>query len=124
MSPVLFCLLFIIVLFSGYSPPPPPPLPCPISEDRENAWYTGGTCSARYSCCFDESVMDSLSGNSSIMSCCYAYGTTGPYKCCGRSDDESSLLLLLLLLIPVVPTIIFGIIYCSIGRCCCKMLVK
>ncbi len=122
MSEVLFYFLFFLVLSGGYGSSPPPPLPCPSPEDRNNAWYTGGTCSGSYTCCFGEPVLDPISGNFSDMSCCYAYGTGGPYKCCGRSDDKSELLLLLLL-IPVIFGIIIGIIYCSIGTCCCKRSV-
>ena len=115
MLPVLFCFCFIFVVFGGYSPPNPtsPPLPCPTPEDRDIASYTNGTCSGRYSCCFDEQVMDPISGNFSTMSCCYAYGATGPYKCCGRSPDHSELIFLLFALPPL--PFIFLIFYC-----CCK----
>lgn len=107
---MLLGLLFIIVVSGGYVTSP---LPCPTPEDITNASYTGGTCSERYSCCYAESVMNPTNGNFSIMPCCYAYGSDGPYKCCGRSPDYSAFLLLLLL-IPVTPAI-FLIIYI----CCC-----
>ena len=115
MSLILFSLLFVIVI-SGYVPPrhASPTIPCPIFSNRSDALYTGQVCSERYSCCFSESIMDPISGNFSTMSCCYAYGTNGTYKCCGRNSDYSVLLLLLLLL-PITPFII-GLIYI----CCCK----
>lgn len=55
--------------------------------------------------------MDPISSNFSNMICCYAYGTDGPYKCCGSDFDQNSLLFLLLLL-PIPIILILGIIYC------------
>lgn len=112
MSILLICSFFILSVFGGYSPPNPtsPPLPCPTPEDRDNAYYTNGTCSGRYSCCFNEPVIDPISGNSSNMSCCYAYGADGPYKCCGRTNDHSELIFLLFALPPL--PFVFLLFYC------------
>jgi len=104
---MLFFVLFIAITSAGYSPPYPS-LPCPSTEDRKIAWYTGGTCSQRYSCCFDEEI--DLNGNFTVMSCCYAYGNNGPYKCCGRDYDKGSPAIFLLFLLPASP-VIFLIIY-------------
>lgn len=116
---MLLIILSIVVVSGGYSPPNPtsPPLPCPTPEDRENATYTGGVCYGRYSCCFDELV------NNSTMSCCYAYGSDGPYKCCGRNPDSSDLLFLIIL-IPCSPLIIIISVYLVVGCInCCKKQV-
>ena len=116
MFPALLCLCFTFVI-SGYVPPSPtaPPLPCPTPEDRNIAYYTNGTCSERYFCCFNEEVIDLITGNFSNMSCCYAYGADGPYKCCGRSPDNSWPIFLLFALPPL--PFIFLLFYCFYKTC-------
>ena len=64
---------------------------CPTPEDRKHAWYSGRVCKHpnNYQCCFNELI------NNHTMSCCYAYGTDGPIKCCGRdppSNDDFDML--------------------------------
>ena len=54
------------------------PVQCPAPEDRLSAWYSGKTCDfSNFGCCFDEII------NGDKISCCYAYGSDGPLKCCG-----------------------------------------
>lgn len=73
-------------------------LQCPHPEDRANAWYSGKTCDSfcsSWGCCFNELI----DGNTT--SCCYAYGTDGPIKCCGSdvSRDWNTYFFILLFLI-------------------------
>lgn len=112
---MLVFLLFITIIFAGYSPAIQP-LPCPSTEDRKIAWYTGTYCYQAYSCCFDEQVEGS-DGNYTVMSCCYAYGNNGPYKCCGRDNNKGSSAIFLLFLLPASP-FIFLILYFCWQVCC------
>ena len=74
----MILLLFINLILADYIPP----LPCPVPEDRANAWLIKSQCWERYSCCFKEVI------NNISTSCCYAYGNDGPYKCCGTGEPE------------------------------------
>lgn len=66
-----------------------PPYQCPTPEDRARAWDSGQTCGPSYSCCFTETR-----GNSTA-SCCYAYGSDGPYKCCGRTLSDRDFIIIM-----------------------------
>lgn len=113
---MLLVILFFTVIICSSAP-----LPCPSPEDRINAWYSGSYCYESYSCCFTEGIIDS-NGNSTAMSCCYAYGTDGPYKCCGLNPYYP--LFFLLLLIPVIG-ILFAITYiCFMGHKQTEPVVK
>lgn len=72
-------ILFLYVTLCSSSGPVP--MPCPTPQDRAIAWYSGSQCVASYSCCFTEPL-----GNTTA-SCCYSYGSDGPYKCCGRDPE-------------------------------------
>lgn len=72
---LLLLFLCVIGVFGGGD--------CPVPEDRQLAWYSGAPCqSTKVSCCFTELI------NNVSLSCCYAYGTDGPIKCCGRDDTS------------------------------------
>ena len=79
------CLSLIVILLhlaciSANSPPAPHQ--CPVPEDRARAYYNGQVCyTAQYSCCFTEKF------ENGTAPCCYAYGSNGPYKCCGAVSD-------------------------------------
>ena len=75
---MLFVLLFLVV--EG--------LDCPVPEDRRNAWYSGKQCNSIDSCCFNEVIDVNPSSNGTSTTCCYAYGTAGPIKCCGFDETR------------------------------------
>jgi len=79
MFSTLVTILFLYVTLCSSSTPVP--LPCPTPEDRAVAWYSGRLCASSYSCCYTEPL-----GNTTA-SCCYSYGSDGPYKCCGRDPE-------------------------------------
>jgi hypothetical protein len=74
--------LFVIAVVCATPSPPQ----CPTPEDRAHARYNGQTCSLPYGCCFSEQM-----GNETV-SCCYAYGSDGPYKCCGSPSTGEIIL--------------------------------
>lgn len=86
-----FFVIILILVLSVYDASPPPPLQCPVPEDRAKAWYNGDKCSIGYSCCFNELI------DNRTLSCCYAYGSDGPYKCCERASQTWFIILLSLL---------------------------
>lgn len=91
--------LLLLVFLSNYQcySPPPAPLQCPVPADRAIAWYNGKLCYERYACCFTENR-----GGNITASCCYAYGSDGPYKCCGIGHDYTLIIVL---------SSVFGVIF-------------
>lgn len=88
----MLLLLFVSFVLSDYVPP----LPCPVPEDRANAWLIKTQCWETYTCCFKELI------NNISTSCCYAYGNDGPYKCCGTGEPKNRSWIFLILIIPGV----------------------
>lgn len=64
-------------------------LQCPTQEDRAIATYSGYGCYRDYGCCFQESI-DNIG-----VSCCYAYGSNGPYKCCSNGAILTDIIVIL-----------------------------
>ena len=67
---------------------------CPNEVEREHAWDSQKACgsSATGPCCFSELYMNPVTFNVTNTTCCYAFGTDGPLKCCGTNADTTGII--------------------------------
>lgn len=75
---------------------------CPVPEDRLNAWYRGICSGGNYDCCFNEIN----------TTCCYAYGSNGPIKCCGIETDHVFMIFGIIMLVLISIAIICLLLMC------------